>query len=363
MNPLSVFADGLTAVASAVVLNLNEKLAVAAETCSQIVGDYKRANTPYRVALLKEHGHKTFLCFTADQCVDAINRELADSELRGTATATKRELLRTAKEAIWRLANLRESEWVFNMLRNDANAALRHIREQFADDYKRTARYTREHNGYDLSIHDYACTIWLHLSAGGTWRSLDKFRGDSSVYSWLKTICQHCISDYVESCGYCSVIASAPTEAEADDYRDVAMALGRPKRRTIRFDDYEALQVADSSTLRDADFISEAPTFIADRIDEMPWDEWEKEFITDSVINGFSALDLTQKYGARVALMQGSATPYDRAWTDNRNSRMKRDLYAYSLAYMNNDREVLRSFARKCRLHDKQMQKALSLAS
>lgn len=361
MMKLSSSFDSTLAVADFVGTHSQLFLSLASEIFGKIASTYKKALTPYRRALLKRSGADELLGFSAEECLDAIRREMADAHVAPNADVPTATLRRLTKEAIWRLANLAESHEVFEMFRNNPNAALQHIHVQLADDYHSTADFVQKRNGYTLTAHDYACTIWLHLSAGGTWRAFDSYRGDGSIYKWMKQVCRHCIVDYVESCGYYSLIAPSPTDIDGEADEESTTQCPRSTKKLFHVDDYEGMQIADSRSTYDYDFVSDAPNFLLDRIEEMPWEEWEKDFITDSVVNGFSASELTAKYGAMVACLQGKATPFDRAWTDNRNSRMKRDLYAYALAYMHDDHKTLKAFANKAKAMNARCRKQAAL--
>lgn len=361
-QPLSL--DGKTAVSALVGHNTNLKLAFAATTFCEIAAEYRKSPTPYRTALVKKAANEPLLGFGIDECLEAIDRELANSTLDYVAGQEEKVLKKVVKAAAWRMANLAESRVIFEMFKETPSEALKHIRTRFADEYRRIAAIVLERNGYDLTAHDYACTIWLHLSAGNTWKAFDTYRGDSTVYAWLKQVCRHCITDYVESCGYYSLIA--PTAKDIDGTNDselneVGARYKNQKRRNVRFDDYEVLNIADSRSCYDSDFVVDSPSFLLDRIEEMPWNAWEKSFIIDSVINEMCAVELTEKYAAQVALLQGKKTPFDRSWTDNRNSRMKRDLSAYVIAYIRNDKEVLGEFAKKHRIFERQQAKLTAL--
>lgn len=364
MMNLSLTQDGNTAVSALVGFNTNLKLALAAATFREIAAEYRKSPTPYRTALVKKAANEPYLGFSIEDCLSAIDRELSNSTLGYVVGQEEKVLKKVVKSAAWRLANIAESRVIFEMFKKHPSEALKHIRTRFADEYRRIAAIVLERNGYDLTAHDYACTIWLHLSAGNTWKAFDTYRGDSTVYAWLKQVCRHCITDYVESCGYYSLIASNAKEVDNTDNVDLAEMGARSKsqkRRNVRFDDYEVMNIADSRSNYDSDFVVDAPSFLRDRIDEMPWTTWEKSFIIDSVINEMSAVELTEKYGMQVALLQGKKTPFDRSWTDNRNSRMKRDLSAYVLAYIRNDKKVLGEFAKKHRIFDRQQAKLTAL--
>lgn len=338
-----------------------KKLSVAAEICSSVIDEYKKYPTPYRRAFIKSRAHKYLLGFTAEEIVEAIDDEMArgadGSTMEGKRSAaaplSDAALRVKVKNAVWRTVNMAESRVVFRMFKENANEALKHIRQHLADEYRRTAAFILECYGYDLTPMDYESNIWLHLSARGTWKPFEGFRGDCSVYKWLKTVCCHCIKDYVEKMGYYPLIAPSPSgrlredEDEATDFGDVSTWSWRRTRRTVRLEDYESLQVADSRSSYDKDCITDAPSFLLDRIEEMPWEDWEKEFVIDSVINHESPTALTAKYGAKAALLTGHSQPFTRTWTDNRNSRMKDDLAAYVKAYINSDRKVLREFAKR----------------
>lgn len=349
--------NGRTAVCELAGSLNDTKLSLAAEHFSEVIKTYKASPTAFRLERIKQHGHKSLFGFSPEACLEAIDSELLATEGCVDSSKWRAALSKAVKKAVWRMANLSEAQRVFSLFKNNPNAALKHIREQFAAEYSRTAKYILERNGYDLTPQDYACTIWIHLSARGTWKAFDSFKGDSSVYAWLKEVCKHCINDYVEGCGYYSLLKPAADEVAEAESDGVNGFIGRSTKRLVYFEDYEQMQVADSRSSYESDFITDAPSFLTDRIDEMPWLPWEKEFITDSVINEMSATDLTEKYGAMVALMQGKAMPFNRAWTDNRNSRMKRDLYEYALAYMNNDGKVLSFYAKKMRDFERQQAK------
>lgn len=343
MMNLTFTKDGQTAVTGLVGLSADAMLTIVAEIFGEIVTHYKSSPTPFRTARVKKWGGDKYFGFSAKACIEAVCNELNSmgapeaSALKGTA------LRRVVKRAMWRMANLQEAEYVFDLFKNNAGEALKHIRTQFEAEYARTAKLVLERNGYYLTEQDYACTIWLHLSNRGSWKSFEGYRGDSSVYSWMKEVCKHCINHYVEDCGYYSLVV--PKRDEEDEAPEALSAKGG--KRVVYFEDYSWAQVADSRSSYDYDFVADAPDFLVDRIGEMPWEDWEKAFITDSVIHEMSVVDLTEKYGAMVALMQGKSTPFNRAWTDNRNSRMKRDLHAYALAYMHDDHAVLAEYAKK----------------
>lgn len=352
--------DGRQTVNETLSSNSNSHLTYAAETFLKVIDDYRKSPTPYRRALIDKHGSKPYLHYSEADCLDAIEREMAIEDghvAEGKRRATPKAIV---KRAIWRLVNLAESNVVFNMFKNDVNKALQHIREQFRAEYNRTAKYARERYGFDLTIQDYCTNIWLHLSAGMTWKAFDTYRGDSSVYAWLKKVCQHCITDYIESSGYAPLYTSADNNDEDDDIWSFAdeSTVSRSSKITIRLEDYDGIQIADSRSSYDADFVTDDPNFLFDRIQEMPWEEWKKDFAIDSVIREASVADLTEKYGTLVAEMSGRSMPFDRTWTDNRNSRLKHDLYDYAIAFMHNDREVLRDYAKKQRSLDRQHDKA-----
>lgn len=355
---------GKIAVSALVGLHTNLKLAFANVTFNDIVAEYRKSPTPYRTALVKKADKDSLLGFTTEECIAAIDSELLNSSLTFEVGEEEKVLKKVVKAAIWRKANIAESRMVFDMFKNNPSEALKHIRIRFADEYRRVAAMVLERNGYDLTIQDYACTIWIHLSANNTWKAFDTYRGDSTVYAWLKQVCRHCISDYVESCGYYSLIAPKSKEdEEVDDnsQTDFGSRSSRQSRRAVRIDDVEVADIADSYSYTEHDFTVESPTFLRDRIDEMPWTEWEKSFIVDGVINEMSAMELTEKYGAQAALLQGRKTPFERTWTDNRNSRMRHDLYAYALGYMHDDKEVLVNFAKKRHAFERQQAKLTSL--
>lgn len=353
---LSNATNGYVAVCEHAGSLTDLKLTLAAASFSEIINLYKTSSTAFRKARVKKYGADKLFGFKAEDCLDAIDRELLGVTAEADIDKPNTTLRKAVKKAIWRMANLCEAQHVFDLFKNDPNKALKHIRQQFAAEYGRTAKFIRERNGYDLTAQDYACTIWIHLSSRGTWKAFDTFKGDSTVYAWMKEVCKHCISDYVEGCGYYSLIT--PSADEVNEADDALCSHGRgSKKRIVYFEDYERMQVADSRSSYDRDFVTDDPSFLLDRIAEMPWESWEKDFVTDSVVNEMSAVDLTEKYGAMVAFMQGKTLPYDRHWTDNRNSRMKRDLYEYALAYMHDDKDVLRHFAKRQRLFDRQQAK------
>lgn len=345
MMNLTFTNDGHRAAAELMTPSADSMLAVVADIFGEIVNHYKASPTPFRTERVKKYGHDKYFGFNAKMCLEAVRNELQASLLSDASVQQSKALRREVKKAVWRMANMAEAEYVFDLFKNNASEALKHIRTQFAAEYVRTARCVLERNGYDLTELDYACTIWMYLCAGGTWKSFESFRGDSSVYAWMKEVCKHCISRYVEDCGYYTLIAPKRDDEDADETREALNTKGG--KRVVYFEDCSWAQVADSRSTYDYDFVAEAPDFLSDRIDEMPWEAWEKAFITDSVINEMSVADITEKYGAMVALMQGKSVPFSRAWTDNRNSRMKRDLYAYALAYMHDDHDVLSVYAKK----------------
>lgn len=299
------------------------KLALAADICNSIIADYKKTRTPYRNAFVKNNGREMFVGFTAESILEAIDAELATSDDATVAERIPQFLARKVKVAVWRLANLAESRAIFGMFQHDVNAALKHIRTYMVGEYHRNAADVYERYGYELTIDDYADEVWLHLFAQGTWKALESYRGDSSVYSWLKTVCSHCISNYMKTLGVVPrvTVVSIDDTTAATDLSDFGSFCGN--------------------------FDTASTNFYLDRIDEMPWEQWEKDFMADSLIYEASPVMLTEKYGAYVALLQGSPTPYDRAWTDNRNSRMKRDFRRYLKAYLDDDRKVLCEFAKR----------------
>lgn len=300
-----------------------------AEVFSQIAADYKKSPTPYRRTLLRKAGADRFLGFSLEQCNEAIDLELTNSHALvpkdNAATFT-----RFVQTAIWRLANKAESEYVFEMFKTRPNEALKHIRCQLADFYRRTASYILNVYGYDLSLNEFASEIWLFLSANGTWRAFNTYRGDSSVYSWMLTVCRHCIIDYVESCGYSACSSKNSEDSDFDDMKTYSFGT---KKAFVHYDDVEVRDLADNSPLFDTDF--DTNDFLTARIAEMPWEDWMRRFMIDSIIEGLSPVMLTEKYGAEVALLNGSDTPYSRSWTDNVNSRLKRKLYKYANEYLN----------------------------
>lgn len=345
MMNLAFKKDGQTAVAELVGLSADAMLTIVADIFGEIVTHYKSSPTPFRVARVKKWGHDKYFGFSAKACLEAVCNELNASDAREASALQGAALRRVVKKAVWRMANLVEAEYVFDLFKNHADEALLHIRTQFAAEYVRTAKLVLERNGYDLTELDYACTIWLHLSGRGSWKSFGNYRGDCSVYAWMKEVCKHCINHYVEDCGY-YLLVDPKRDDETDDEALEALST-KGGKRVVYFEDYSWSQVADSRSSYDYDFVADAPDFLVDRIAEMPWEDWEKAFITDSVINEMSVVDLTDKYGAMVALLQGKSVPFSRAWTDNRNSRMKRDLYIYALAYMHDDYDVLSVYAKK----------------
>lgn len=312
------------------------KNTLVAEVFSQIAADYKKSPTPYRRALLRKAGADPFLGFSLAQCNEAIERELANSTEFMREGKAANALQRYVRTAIWRLANKAESEYVFEMFKKRPNDALKHIRCQLSDFYRRTANYVLNVYGYDLGLEEFASEIWLHLSANGTWRAFNTYRGDSSVYSWMLTVCRHCIIDYVESCGYSACVSKSCEEDEEDessDFNDVKTFRFKTQKAFVHYDAAEVREIADSRPLFDTDFNTN--DFLIARIGEMPWDDWMRRFMIDSIIEGLSPVMLTEKYGAEVALLNGSSTPYTRSWTDNINSRLKRKLYKYANEYLN----------------------------
>lgn len=313
------------------------KNTLIAEIFSQIAADYKKSSTPYRRALLRSKDADRLLGFSLDECLEAVDTELANSTEYALADKANAALQRYVRAAIWRLANKAESKCIFEMFKTSPNEALKHIRCQLSDFYRRTANYVLDFYGYDLSIEEFASEIWLHLSANGTWRTFDTYRGDSSVYSWMRTVCRHCIIDYVESCGY-SPCFSKYSEEDNDednvsDFNDVMMYRCKKQKTFVHYDAEEVRQLADNRPLFDTDFNTN--DFIIARISEMDWEDWMSRFMVDSIIEGLSATMLTEKYGAEVARLHGKSTPYTRTWTDNINSRLKRRLYKYANEYLN----------------------------
>lgn len=349
--------DGLHAVSELISSTIDSLLTYAAEVFSKIADDYKKSPTPYRVALVKANGGKTFLGFSKRECSEAIEHEFAATSAQVGLQKAQQMQKSIVKRAVWRLANLAESRYVFDLFKKDPSKSLKHIREQFAAEYRRTAKYALERYGFHLTIQDYSTNIWIHLSAGQTWKAFDSYRGDSSVYSWLKSVCQHCIVDYIESCGYTPLYVHNDYDCN-DDCDDLAQTVGNSSKLILRIDDYEGIQIADTRGTYDLDYVTDNPNFLIDRINEMPWEKWKKDFIIDSIINEESVASLTEKYGTMVAFMQGRNKPYDRTWTDNRNSRLRRDLYAYALAYLHNDKKVLAEYAKRQRDFERHISKA-----
>lgn len=349
MKKLSLSQTGNVASNEFPLNSSDSKLILAQSVASEVSAQYRKAPTAYRRALLKEAGSHPLLGLSDDECLAAIDRE-APAE-SGPA------LRRTIKKAIWRIFNLKEAAYVFDLFKHNTSGALRHIRQQFAGEYKRTAAYVLGHNGYDLTAQDYACTLWIFLSARGTWKAFDSYKGDSSVYAWLKEVCKHCITDYVTRCGYYSLISTQDdgadaldTEGDKDGMGESAFAVHRRGQKNIvHFEDAECMHIADRRCTYEHDFVVDDPCFLRKRINEMPWDEWEKDFMIDSVLNEMSVVELTEKYGGMAALLNGHSEPYSRTWTDNRNSRMKRDLYSYALAFMHDDYDTLKVYADKCK--------------
>lgn len=344
MMNLTFKKDGQAAVAELVALSANSILSIVADIFGEVVNHYKASQTTYRTNRVVKWGNDKYFGFSTNACLEAVCRELQTSGADVAALSDK-ALCREVKKAVWRMANMAEADYVFDLFKNNANEALKHIRKQFEAEYRRTAKYVLERNGYYLSPMDYECTIWEHLSNGGTWKSFENFRGDSSVYTWMKEVCKHCISRYVEACGYYALISPKHEDEDCDEALETLSAKGG--KHIVYFEDYSGMTLADSRSSYDYDCIVEAPNFLLDRIDEMPWEQWEKEFMVDSIINEMSVVDLTEKYGAMVALLQGKSVPFGRAWTDNRNSRMKRDLGNYVKAYLHDDHEVLAAYAKK----------------
>lgn len=311
------------------------KNTLIADVFSQIAADYRKSPTPYRRALLRKAGADRLLGFPLEECYEAIDLEMANSSEFGRHDKAT-PLPRIVRTAIWRLANKTESKYVFDMFKKRPEDALKHIRCQLSDFYRRTANYVLDIYGYDLTLNEFASEIWLHLSSNGTWRALDTYRGDSSVYAWMLTVCRHCIVDYVESCGYSACLSKNSEECDEDescDFNDVKTYRSKTKTTYVHYDAAEVRELADSRPLFDTDFNTN--DFLIARIGEMPWEDWMRRFMIDSIIEGLSPVMLTEKYGAEVARLNGSSTPYSRSWTDNVNSRLKRKLYKYANEYLN----------------------------
>lgn len=346
MNLPLMMKGGSTAAVGIVALSADTMLSIVADIFGEIVAHYKASSTPYRAARVKKYEDDKYFGFSAKECVDAVLAELKASDASDLSVVQYNALRRVAKKAVWRVANLAEAQYLFDLFKNRTNEALKHIRKQFEVEHKRIAKRVLEHNGYDLTVDDYVCTLWLHLYDRGSWKSFNSYRGDSSIYAWLKEVGRHCINRYVEECGFCAL--TTPKRDDEDDDDEAQGALNaQGGKRIVYFEDYSWTKVADSRGTYDYDYVTDDPNFLLDRIAEMHWEDWEKDFMVDSVINEMSALDLTEKYGAMAALLQGENVPFDRRWTDNRNSRMKRDLYAYALAYMHDDKDVLKAYAKK----------------
>lgn len=318
------------------------KIALIAEAFSQIVADYRKSPTPYRRSLIKKAAHDPYLGFSLAECLAAVDLELAKSTDFTSLEKAPSVLSTYVRTAIWRIANIEESKHVFEMFKTRPKEALEHIKIQLSAFYRDIASYVLNAYGYDLTLAEFANVIWLHLSNNGTWRAFSTYRGEGSIYSWMRKVCRHCIIDYVEDCGYTLQFTKDEydeAEDEVDDdlfegeLADVKTFRTKTKKYVLRYDVEEVGELSDSRPLFDTDFIDNA--FLTDRINEMPWEEWLRRFMIDSIIEDFSATTLTEKYGAEVAYLHGKQTPYTRTWTDNINSRKKREFYAYVQRYIN----------------------------
>lgn len=330
--------SGMTANELIGVMN-NEKLAMMAKQFSALCKLFSKNTSSFRKLFCKEAKQfKDGLCgFTAEECIEAIDEQLESNISRVDEKNCMDVLGKAAKTAAWKLVNTKEAQEIFAMFKRMNSKDLKCLEKNLEGLWISVSKSIKDFYNEELTIDEYITYLWENLSVNN-WKALNGYKGDGSVYAWLKTIgYNQCIKAFKK------LHPELEEEMAEEDLNVTAIdkKIGFERDHCYFGEDYLN---ADSKFHLEGDV---AMSFFRDRIEEMPWEDWKKDFMIDCYINEKTPMELVDIYGLTVAKMAGKNESYDRRWVDNIKSRSRAELAKYVKAYLGDDFKQLAEFAAK----------------